>query len=161
MRNIEVISNSSHQTEKIGEVIASVAEAGDIILLLGELGSGKTCLTHGIARGMNIYGYVSSPSFVLVREHKGRLNLYHIDLYRLNSNDEIEALGIDEYLFGQGVSVIEWADRGKQIFPEDNISVRLQYLSKNRRRLDIQFNGENYEKRFDAFVSELRGRMNI
>src|SRR4030042_6523942 len=92
MSNLEIISHSPEQTEKLGVRIGELAQAGDIILLVGNLGAGKTCLTQGIAWGLNIKEYAASPSFMIVRELKGRLALYHIDLYRLAPIEEMRDL---------------------------------------------------------------------
>src|SRR3989338_4308854 len=112
---MELISKSVNQTKNIGRVIAKHLASADIICLFGELGSGKTMLAKGIARGLKINeSKVISPTFVLIREHsKGILPLYHFDLYRLKNECEIVAIGYEEYLYGDGVSVIEWADRLK------------------------------------------------
>src|SRR3989338_3030772 len=112
---MEIISKSVHDTKSIGKTIAKHLKAADIICLFGELGSGKTMLTKGIAGGLKIKeSKVISPTFVLIREHsKGILPFYHFDLYRLKNECEIAAIGYEEYLYGDGVSVIEWADRLK------------------------------------------------
>src|SRR4030042_497194 len=102
-RHLDLISHSPEQTQKIGARIGGLALIGDIFLLVGTLGTGKTCLTQGIAWGLNIEDYALSPSFVVVREMHGRLPLYHIDLYRLDHIEEIVELGLDDYLYGNGV----------------------------------------------------------
>ena len=91
-------------------------------------GAGKTCLTQGIAKGLEVDGYVRSPTFVLVTIHQGRLPLYHIDIYRLDHIAEVLDLGLDEYLAGDGVSVIEWADKAPEAFPDDCLRVTLDPL---------------------------------
>ena len=110
MKSFVVLSSSARQTRNIGTELGKLAGAGDIILLVGPLGAGKTCLTQGIARGLGIHEYTASPSFVLVREYQGKLPLYHIDLYRLDKIEEVAQLGLDDYLYGKGVCVVEWAD---------------------------------------------------
>ncbi len=109
---LELLSARPEETREIGRRIGELAKAGDLYLLVGNLGAGKTCLTQGIAWGLGIKGFISSPSFVIMREHKGRLSLYHVDLYRMQSVNEIRDLGLDDYLYGKGVCVIEWANRG-------------------------------------------------
>jgi len=126
---IRIESSSSEATKKLGETIGQNASAGDVILLTGELGAGKTCLTQGIALGLGVEGYVRSPTFVLMTRHHGRLTLHHVDLYRTGSPAEAWDLGLDEQLFGEGVCVIEWADRAAEIFPEDCLWIDLDYGS--------------------------------
>src|SRR3972149_1751996 len=107
MTHLETTSHSLGRTRSIGMRLGGLAVSGDVILLTGELGTGKTCLTQGIAWGLGIEDYASSPSFVLVREYRGRLPLYHVDFYRLERLEEIAGLGLDDYLYGNGVCVIE------------------------------------------------------
>jgi tRNA threonylcarbamoyladenosine biosynthesis protein TsaE len=122
----------------LGVQLGKMAKAGDIFLLIGDLGTGKTCLTQGIARGLGVKDYVSSPSFVLVKEYYGRLPLYHIDLYRLNVG-EVEDLGLEEYLYGKGVCVIEWAEKAFGILPQEQISVKIEHLSETERKIYLEF----------------------
>lgn len=124
---LHIKSSSSEATKKLGETIGQNASAGDVILLTGELGAGKTCLTQGIALGLGVEGYVRSPTFVLMTRHKGRLTLHHVDLYRMSSPAEAWDLGLDEQLFSDGICVIEWADRAAEIFPEDCLWIDLDY----------------------------------
>ncbi len=145
MGRLILTSNSPDETQQIGRRLGVLAQAGDLILLAGELGTGKTCLTQGIALGLCIDDYVSSPSFVLVREHPGRLPLYHIDLYRLDRAEEILHLGLDDYLAGQGVSVVEWADKALDFFPREHLLIMLRHLSEAMRTLYFEANGPRYE----------------
>lgn len=115
--HLELTSQSPEQTQKLGRRLGELALPGDVFLLTGKLGTGKTCLTQGIAWGLGIKEYALSPSFVIMRELYGRLPLYHIDLYRLDNIDESLDLGLDDYLYGKGVCVVEWADRALSILP--------------------------------------------
>ena len=124
--------------------IGKLAEPGDIYLLIGELGAGKTCLTQGIAYGLDIQEYTLSPSFVIMRELHGRLALYHMDFYRLDNIAEISDLGLDDYLFGKGVCVIEWANKGMTVLPEDHLVIKIDYLADNERSFIIEPKGERY-----------------
>ena len=108
-KNIKL--DSLEITEKFGEKLGSLLQAGDVICLNGELGAGKTTLTKNIAKGMGIEDYVTSPTFSIINEYYGKLNLYHFDTYRLEDVEEVSYLGFDEYFYGDGVCVIEWADR--------------------------------------------------
>lgn len=127
----------------LGVQLGKMAKAGDIFLLIGDLGTGKTCLTQGIARGLGVKDYVSSPSFVLVKEYYGRLPLYHIDLYRLNVG-EVEDLGLEEYLYGKGVCVIEWAEKAFGILPQEQISVKIEHLSETERKIYLELRDKRY-----------------
>ena len=141
MNKLKFITHSAEQTQKVGISIGKLAEPGDIFLLIGDLGAGKTCLTQGIAYGLDIQEYTLSPSFVIMRELHGRLPLYHMDFYRLENIAEISDLGLDDYLFGKGVCVIEWANRGLTVLPEDHLIIGIDYLVDNERSFVIEPGG--------------------
>jgi tRNA threonylcarbamoyladenosine biosynthesis protein TsaE len=153
MEQLELISRSPFQTRRLGSRIGKLALPGDIILLVGSLGAGKTCLTHGIARGLGIKEYTPSPSFVLIREFHGRLPLYHIDLYRLDQIEEIAELGLDDYLYGSGVCVIEWAEKGLSLMPKEYLLIELSFLDNSERCLIFKPCGQHYLE----MVAELGG----
>ena len=144
MNCTEIISRSPEQTQKLGAHIGRLAAAGDVFLLTGNLGVGKTCLTQGIARGLEIEGYAASPSFILVRELYGRLPLYHIDLYRLDHIAEIVDLGLDDYLYGDGVCAVEWAEKGISALPPEHLLIEINYLSDTGRSLCLKPRGNRY-----------------
>ena len=144
MNRLELISHSPEQTQKFGVCIGELALAGDTFLLVGALGTGKTCLTQGIAWGLNIKEYALSPSFVIVRELYGRLPLYHIDLYRLDHIEEVAELGLDDYLYGNGVCVVEWAEKGLDILPTEHLLIEIGYLSNTERSFQLKPNGQRY-----------------
>ncbi len=154
MTSLFFASNSPEDTQRLGRLIGELARAGDIVLLSGPLGAGKTCLAQGIAQGLGVMGGTASPSYVLMREFQGRLPFYHMDLYRLNVA-EVDELGLDDYLFGQGVSVIEWAERGENLMPEEHLGVALVYDGESRRRIEITLHGVKY----DALVKDLKSRL--
>jgi len=131
---------------------------GDLFLLVGKLGSGKTCLTQGIAWGLGIRDYAQSPSFVIMRELYGRLPLYHIDLYRLNHLEEIEDLGLDDYLYGNGVSVVEWAEKGIKLLPAESLTIEIGYLNPNKRNLHFIPGNERYQKLLTELKQPLKNR---
>src|SRR3990172_9040437 len=139
-------SHSPQETQRLGALLGSLARKGDVCLLVGQLGAGKTCLVQGIAWGLGIQEYVRSPSFVLVGQYQGRLLLYHVDLYRLERVPEIADLGLEEYFEGGGVSVVEWADRAGELMPPEHLLVRLETLGEEEERL-IRLTpvGERYE----------------
>jgi len=142
----ELSSNSPEHTWKLGAHLGKLALPGDVFLLDGKLGAGKTCLTQGIARGLDIREYALSPSFVIVRELYGRLPLYHMDLYRLDNLEEIADLGLDDYLYGSGVCVVEWAEKGLSILPAEHLLIEISYVSDNERKLQLKPMGERYLK---------------
>ena len=120
--------NNEEDTRALGLRIAESAEPGDVVALIGDLGTGKTALTKYIAEGLGIKGEISSPTFTIVKEYRsGRLPLYHFDVYRLGSGDELMDIGAEEMLDGDGLCVIEWADIVADVLPEDALAVRLDY----------------------------------
>lgn len=131
---------SPEEMQRLGERIAAGLVIGDVLMLHGDLGAGKTTLTQGIAAGLSVREPVQSPTFTLVREHRGReLTLYHLDLYRLVDPDELESLGYEVYLDPpDGVSVIEWPERAGDWLPESFTVVRIDHLGGDRRRVTIE-----------------------
>jgi tRNA threonylcarbamoyladenosine biosynthesis protein TsaE len=128
MGSLKFNSHSPEQTQLLGSYLGELAQKADVFLLVGELGTGKTCLVQGIAHGLAIKEYAFSPTFVILREYHGRLPLYHIDFYRLDHVEEIADLGLEEYFYGDGVCVVEWAEKGLQIVPRDNLLITLHYI---------------------------------
>jgi len=153
----QINSLNPYQTQQIGTSIGELAQAGDLILLVGDLGAGKTCLTQGIGWGTGFEGYTTSPSFVLVREYQGKIPLYHIDLYRLDNIEEIAELGIDDYLCGEGICVIEWADKALDYFPADHLFIRLDYMGNNERQLSFKASGNRYAE----LMEQLKQKWNL
>ena len=151
MKRLELISHSPEETQQLGIHMGKLGLPGDTFLLVGSLGAGKTCLTQGIARGLGITEYTPSPSFVLIREFYGRLPLYHIDLYRLDQVEEIADLGLDDYLYGNGICVIEWAEKGLSLMPQEHLMVRINLLGETSRCLKF----EPYGQRYREIVDEL------
>jgi tRNA threonylcarbamoyladenosine biosynthesis protein TsaE len=154
--SFELISHSAEETQRLGSHIGKLAKAGDVILLVGELGTGKTCLAQGIASGLEIADYISSPSFVLLKPYQGRLPLYHIDFYRLSKMEEILDLGLDDYLYGDGVCVVEWAEKALAMLPQEHLLINLEHLSENERRVRFKPKGERHR----GLISELEQRWN-
>jgi len=146
MNHLEIISHSPEQTQKFGTRIGELALPGDIFLLMGGLGAGKTCLTQGIAWGLDIKEYAVSPSFVVIRELHGRLPLYHIDFYRLDHLEEIAELGLDDYLYGNGVCVVEWAEKGVGLLPQEHLLIEMSYLADTERSLKLKPSGKRYRQ---------------
>jgi len=146
MNSLELITRSPEQTQEFGKRLGKIARPGDVILLVGKLGAGKTCLTQGIAWGLDIDEYAASPSFVLVRELYGRLPLYHVDFYRLENLEEIAELGLDEYFYGKGVSVVEWAEKALSLLPAENLLIEMEYVADSERRLELKSSGQRYRE---------------
>ena len=120
--------NSEADTRTLGLEIADALEPGDVVALIGDLGTGKTALTGYIAEGLGVKEEISSPTFTIIREYRsGRLPLYHFDVYRLGSGDELLDIGAEDMLDGDGVCVIEWADIAADVLPEDSLIVSLSY----------------------------------
>ena len=155
MNPLVLRSHSARETARIGSALGQYAEAGDVFLLSGELGAGKTCLTQGIAKGLGVDEYVRSPTFVLVSVHQGRLPLYHIDIYRLDEVAEVVDLGLEEYLAGDGVSVIEWASKALEVFPQPYMLVTLTYEGENERLIQLEAMG----KRYESLLSQVEKRL--
>lgn len=138
-----ITSHSSEQTQRLGQMIGEKALPGDIVLLSGPLGAGKTCLAQGIAKALGVQEDAASPSYVLMRELNGRIPLYHMDLYRLEFN-EISEIGLDDYLHGQGVCVIEWAEKSQSLMTEEHLHLTLNYGQDATRLITISPCGERY-----------------
>jgi tRNA threonylcarbamoyladenosine biosynthesis protein TsaE len=137
-------SASPAETRRIGERLARLLKAGDVVLLSGELGAGKTCLAQGIGKGLRVAEAVKSSSFVLVNEYNGRLKVYHADLFRLNDAGEVVDLALEE-MAADGVLVIEWPDRAWQEMPPERLLVRFEFSGGNGRRITVEGAGERYE----------------
>ena len=134
----------------MGRILGAHASAGDVFLLSGELGAGKTCLTQGILWGLGGEEYARSPTFVLICEYYARLTLYHMDLYRLDSVDEIIDLGLDDYFLGDGVCVVEWAEKGVDEFIGEHMTVRIDDIGAAERRLTFTATAPRYAEMLDA-----------
>lgn len=144
---MKTISNSVQNTFTIGKAIGRKLTPGAIILLEGGLGTGKTILAKGIAMGLGIKKEkVCSPTFVIMRLHKGRLDMYHFDLYRLQAPRDILNLGYEEYLYADGASVIEWPERLKYLLPKEFLKINLSLIGRSKRCLRLEASGEKYKK---------------
>jgi tRNA threonylcarbamoyladenosine biosynthesis protein TsaE len=150
---LDIVSHGAEQTRRLGSHLGGLLKAGDLVLLEGEFGSGKTTLTQGIAHGLGINArYVNSPTFTLINEHRGgRVRLYHIDLYRLEGDEQVATLGLDDYLEGDGVTVIEWPGEAAHWLPEEYLLVRLSHLNETKRTLRFHSRGPRYAALVDDF----------
>ena len=140
---MEVIeTKTSSETKELGKKIAASAAAGSVFALIGDLGVGKTVFTKGFAEGLGITEHISSPTFTLVNEyHDGRLPFYHFDVYRIEEAEELEMIGFEEYLYGKGVTLIEWANRIPELLPPNTVRITIAKdydKSEEYRRITIQ-----------------------
>ena len=140
-------SHSPEETRRLAARLAEALAPGDVILLMGDLGAGKTCFVQGLARGLGIpEGEVSSPTFILIQEYPGgRLPLYHVDLYRLQPEEALEDLGLEEFLEAGGVTVVEWGDRLAGYFPEPRLEVYLLWRAPEVREITLVPRGERWQ----------------
>ncbi len=151
-RGFDIISHNPDSTRSLGKIIGESAQPGDVLLLEGKLGAGKTCLTQGIALGLGIDDDILSPTFVIMREFKGRLPLYHMDLYRLDNIEESMDLGLDDYLYGKGLCVLEWAEKVLSILPRKYLMIRINYVSDTGRSFTLEPKGERYEELAEEII---------
>ena len=133
----EVITKNPDQTLSLGRLLGGMLPPASMVALIGDLGSGKTLLAKGIAKGLGVEDEreVSSPSFVLVNEYRGRLPVYHVDLYRLQDSIEVEDIGWEEFISGPGVTLVEWAEKVPSLLPAERIEVHLHWLNPEERSL--------------------------
>ena len=150
---LTLTSEGADETIHIGQMIGRFLQKGDIVALIGELGSGKTCITQGIARGLNVPEsyYVTSPTFTLINEYPGRTPLYHLDIYRLSGSQDLIDMGYEEYFYGDGIIIIEWAEKIRDILPDDTLFIHLTYVDENTRTINLSGN----KKRSAALFKEL------
>jgi len=135
---MEIITNSETETIHEGEKLGRTLTPGAIVALYGQLGAGKTAFTRGLASGLGITANVSSPTFTIVNEYPGNIPLFHFDMYRLESDNELFDIGWDDYLDRGGVCAVEWSEKTPGAFPAETITVRLENLGGDSRRLEIK-----------------------
>lgn len=147
------------QTRKIGRLLGQLLEPGSVVALSGELGSGKTQFIKGLARGLGVNKryQVSSPSFVLINEYPGKIPLYHLDLYRLLEGRALEEMGLEEYIYGNGVTAIEWAEKAASFLPPHHIWISLKWTGPNTRRLIISGMGKENVRLLKAIDRKSEG----
>ncbi len=137
------VTNGPDETMDLGRRLGRLLAAGDVVALVGDLGAGKTCLTRGIAQGLEVpaSSCVRSPSFTILNIHTGKHDLYHLDLYRIRTSAELEDLGYREFFYGEGVTVIEWADKIKDLLPADHFRVSLEIRDESTRTITVEGKG--------------------
>lgn len=134
-----MISKSVEETIATGEKLAAKLKKGSVVALVGDLGSGKTVFTKGVAKGLGVKNarYVNSPTFVTIKEYEGKMPLYHFDLYRLDHYTSFDEMNYEEYFYGAGVTVIEWADKIRKLLPKKYIEVKLSVTGETKRKIEI------------------------
>lgn len=148
MYSFTVVTNSDRETRRWGIRLARLLSGGEVIGLVGQLGVGKTCFVRGVAAGLEVSkkAWIRSPSFTLINEYEGRLPIYHIDLYRIGSREEAEGLNLREYLYGDGVSLVEWFEHLPREEVDEYLELRMAHAGGNRRRLNFIAYGGRYER---------------
>ena len=144
-----LISESPIDTIRIGEILGQLLDKGDVVLLSGDLGAGKTCLTQGIVKGLDSKDIARSPTFVIVAEYAGRFPIYHMDLYRLDQMQGVDDLYLDEYLYGDGVCLIEWPPKDDSILPVRSLLVEID-------KVDEETRGFKFISRHESLTELLR-----
>jgi len=148
--NLTIITKSPEETKNLGEEVGKLAKPGDLLAFYGELGAGKTCFIQGISQELEVKDYVTSPSFTIVNEYQGKIPIYHFDLFRLNA-EEILELGYEEYFYGEGLTVIEWAEMIEQLLPKEHLKIDIKFKDRYQRTISFIPQGD----RFNIFLEEL------
>jgi tRNA threonylcarbamoyladenosine biosynthesis protein TsaE len=151
MNQFEIITTSPEETGRFAEKLAARLEPGAVLTLEGDLGAGKTTFTKGLAKGLGVTKTVNSPTFTIIKEYRGRLPLYHMDVYRLD--DSFEDLGFDEYFEGEGVTVVEWAHLIQDQLPKELLSLSIYREGDSRRRIVFKPYGDRYSELCKEIVS--------
>lgn len=155
---VTILSTSVQQTRRLGQLLGELLAAGDIVLLVGNLGAGKTAFTQGIGAGLGIAATINSPTFTILKEYAGRLPLYHFDLYRIEDPDELLALGFEDYFSGDGVCVVEWAERAESgtdvptVWPASWLRIEFAKVSSSERALRCSALGQRGQALLAAFA---------
>lgn len=142
---IKYISHDLKDTEKLGLKLGEILKKGDFINISGDLGTGKTTLTKSIGKGLGVSEYITSPTFNLINEYNGRLRLYHFDVYRLKSPEEMFDLGYEEYFYSDGVTIIEWGNNIVDMLPKERLDIYMDVgINDNERKIFINGKGKRY-----------------
>jgi len=134
---MDTTTNSPAETKAFAANLAKELKPGSVLALHGDLGSGKTCFVQGLAEALGVREIVNSPTFTIINEYQGRFRLYHIDLYRVKSAAEAEALGLEDILEGSGITAIEWPEKISTLLPKDAVHVYFEFVDVNRRRIAV------------------------
>jgi tRNA threonylcarbamoyladenosine biosynthesis protein TsaE len=156
MASWRVLTRSPRQTINWGVKLGKLLQGGEIIALIGELGTGKTCFVRGVTQGLDVSSdaWIRSPTFTLINEYHGRLPVYHIDLYRVETRSQLEGLNLREYLYSDGVSLIEWFDHLPADEVDEYLELRIAYTGSAKRELNFTPHGERYQKIIEGLKSQ-------
>ncbi|MCT4605075.1 MAG: tRNA (adenosine(37)-N6)-threonylcarbamoyltransferase complex ATPase subunit type 1 TsaE [Marinisporobacter sp.] len=149
---MKMISNHEQRTYDLGYKLGTLLKNGDVVCLTGDLGAGKTTISKSIAKGLEVEEYVTSPTFTIIHEYMGRIPLYHFDVYRIGEIEEMEDLGYEEYFYGEGVCLIEWASQIEELIPKEHLWIHIKRVDGNTREITI--NGTS--KHFNKVIEELK-----
>ena len=139
-------THSPEETQALGQALGVTLTPGAVVAFRGDLGSGKTCMIQGICQAFHVHDYVTSPTFILINEYGGEraerlVPIYHFDLYRLSGEDDLEALGAEEYFYGDGICLVEWAERAGELLPGNRVDVALEYGGESLRQITVEQTG--------------------
>lgn len=151
---MRITSDSPEKTIEIGKNLGKLAEPGSIILLKGNLGAGKTHFAKGVALGLDITEHVTSPTFTIINEYQGRIPLYHVDAYRLEDEEEVFDIGLEEYIYDAGITLIEWPERINSILPAERLVVEITYSGTDDETRQLNFTAAGFQ--YEKLVKELK-----
>lgn len=144
---VRIVLKGLKETKEFGEKLGKLLEGGDLLSLTGDLGAGKTTLTKSIGIGLGISDYITSPTFTLINEYKGRVRLYHFDVYRLEDEEDLLDLGYEDYFYSNGVTIVEWGDKIEDILPENRININIDKGEElDERIITLWGQGDRYDK---------------
>ena len=146
---MQYTSKNAEETESLGIRLGNSLKKGDVISLRGSLGAGKTVLAKGIAKALDIEEAIVSPTFTIVQEYNGSMKMYHMDLYRLSGEDEFESMGGEEFLYPDGITLVEWSEKIESMLPDNTIYVEIGINSDGTREISIKREGKDYEYSID------------
>ncbi|MGL4796855.1 MAG: tRNA (adenosine(37)-N6)-threonylcarbamoyltransferase complex ATPase subunit type 1 TsaE [Paraclostridium sp.] len=142
---VKIYLENEEKTREIGSKLGNLLTPKSVVCLIGDLGAGKTTMTQSLAKSLGVDDYITSPTFTIVNEYEGRIPLYHFDVYRIGSSEEMYDIGFDEYIDGEGVCIIEWANLIEDILPDEYLYIEMNYIE-NGREMTLNPKGEKYEE---------------
>lgn len=140
----KIYLKNEEETGEVGYRLGQLLNKGDVVCLIGDLGAGKTTITKSIAKALEVDDYITSPTFTIVNEYDGKYPLYHFDVYRISSSEDMHEIGFEEYLYGDGICIIEWANLIEDILPDEYINIELNYKDEGREMIITTY-GKHYE----------------
>ncbi len=150
---MKFFSSSPETTSDLGKKLGAICKPGDVICLAGDLGAGKTTMAQAIAAGAGVdhREYVNSPTFAILHEYGGRIPIYHMDFYRLGSSEDVMELGLEDYFYGDGLTLIEWFERAGDLLPESLLIVKLSYIDEFSREISLTSDSPSWQKKIEDF----------